>query len=226
MTEKILFENQDLEYKKFHTKLMPGISPDKVIGVRIPVLRKLAKTIFNEKTGEKFLETLPHNYYEENNLHSFLIADIKDYDKCIKEIDLFLPFIDNWATCDSLRPKCFKKNKDKLIGKIYEWLKSTHTYTVRFGIEMLMIHFLDNDFKKEYLEKVSLVKSDEYYINMMIAWYFATALSKKWEETFVYIENKKLDTWVHNKTIQKAIESYRITNEQKEILRKLKICRK
>lgn len=223
MIEKILFKNQDLEYKKFHTKLMPGISPDKVIGVRIPILRKITKEYYDALIRENFLNKLPHNYYEENNLHAFLIAEIKDYDNCIKEVDLFLPFVDNWATCDSLRPKCFKKNTDKLICKIDKWLKSEHTYTVRFGIEMLMVHFLDNNFKKEYLKKVSQIKSDEYYVNMMIAWYFATALFKRWEETFPYIKEKKLDMWVHNKTIQKAIESYRISDEKKVILRKLKV---
>lgn len=223
MIEKILFNNQDLEYKKFHTKLMPGIDSEKVVGVRIPILRKIAKDYWDALISENFLNKLPHNYYEENNLHAFLIAEIKDYDKCIKEIDLFLPFIDNWATCDSLRPKCFRKNKDKLILEINKWLNSSHTYTVRFAIEMLMVHFLDNDFKNDYLKRVSQVKSNEYYINMMIAWYFATALSKRWEEAFIYIKDKKLDTWVHNKTIGKAIESYRIPNEKKEILRNLKI---
>ncbi len=221
--EKILFKNQDLEYKKFHIKLMPSVDSDRVIGVRIPVLRKIAKTYSDTLKKEIFLKTLPHNYYEENNLHAFFIEDIKDYDRCITEINRFLPFVDNWATCDSLRPKCFKKNTDKLICEIDKWLKSEHTYTVRFAIEMLMVHFLDNDFKKEYLKRVSLIKSDEYYINMMIAWYFATALAKRWEEAFIYIKDKKLDKWVHNKTIGKAIESYRINEEQKEILRKLKI---
>ncbi|MBQ3038064.1 MAG: DNA alkylation repair protein [Clostridia bacterium] len=218
---QLLFDNQDLEYKKFHSRLMPTINPDTIIGVRIPRIRSIAKELQNNNT-EEFLNSLPHKYYEENNLHSFLIAEIKDFDDCLYEINRFLPYIDNWATCDSLRPKCFKKNTDRLLNEIYEWLKSTHTYTLRFGIECLMCYYLDDEFKPEYPEKVSQIKSDEYYVNMMLAWYFATALAKQWDSVIGYIENHRLSDWVHNKTIQKAFESYRITDTQKNYLLSLK----
>ena len=218
---QLLFDNQDLEYKKFHSRLMPTINPDTIIGVRIPRIRSIAKELQNNNT-EEFLNSLPHKYYEENNLHSFLIAEIKDFDDCLYEINRFLPYIDNWATCDSLRPKCFKKNTDRLLNEIYEWLKSTHTYTLRFGIECLMCYYLDDEFKPEYPEKVSQIKSDEYYVNMMLAWYFATALAKQWDSVIRYIENHRLSDWVHNKTIQKAFESYRITDTQKNYLLSLK----
>ena len=219
---KALLEMQDISYKEFHSKLMPTINPDVIIGVRTPVLRKYLKEIKNEDTNT-FLNDLPHKYYEENNLHAFLIAEIKDFDDCIKELDKFLPFIDNWATCDCLKPKFFKKNRDKLLIKIKEWIKSNDTYTVRFAIGMLMTHFLDEDFKEEYLKTVASVTSDEYYINMMIAWYFATALAKQYDSAFPYIENKILPDWVHNKTIQKAVESYRISDSQKKVLKALKL---
>ncbi len=221
ITEELL-NLQDLEYKKFHSKLMPNINPDTVIGVRIPHIRKLAKNIENCTQTAEFLKTLPHIYYEENNLHAFLICQINDFDKCIEELNKFLPYIDNWATCDSLRPKCFKNNTEKLLREIENWLSSKHTYTVRFGIEMLMTYYLDEKFEQKFLKRVSKIKSSEYYINMMIAWYFATALSKQWDSTFPYIIENKLPVWVHNKTIQKAIESYRITKEQKQILKGLR----
>ena len=217
--KKKLFELQDLGYKEFHSKLMPNIPKEKIIGIRVPVLKDLAKSIKDDIL--EFMENLPHEYYEENNLHAFLIAGIEDYDKCIYELERFLPYIDNWATCDSLRPKCFSVNKDKLPDKIREWIKSSHSYTVRFSIEMLMVHFLDDNFKKEYSDMVAAVKSDDYYVNMMIAWYFATALAKQYDSVIPYIEEKKLDKWVHNKAIQKSIESNRIFN--KDYLRKLKL---
>lgn len=217
-----LFKMQDLKYKEFHEKLIPTVNRDTVIGVRTPDLRAFSKSIKNDENTGRFLRTLPHDYYEENNLHAFLIAQIKDFDKCIEELDKFLPYIDNWATCDGIRPKCFKKNTDKLLSKIQKWIKSNHTYTVRFAIEMLMTFYLDDKFDAKYLDMVASVKSEEYYINMMLAWYFATALAKQWESAVPYIERNCLSTWVHNKTIQKAVESYRITPEQKAYLKGLK----
>ncbi|MBE6903674.1 MAG: DNA alkylation repair protein [Ruminococcaceae bacterium] len=218
---KELFKMQDLKYKEFHSKLMPTVDSQSVIGVRVPLIRAFSKKIKNE--ADEFLNSLPHKYYEENNLHAFLIAQTDDFDKCIKMLNVFLPFVDNWATCDSLRPKCFNKNKDKLLCEIEKWIKSKHVYTVRFAIEMLMVYYLDEDFDERYLKTVSEIKSEEYYINMMLAWYFATALAKKWDSTIIYLKNNALPLWVHNKTIQKAVESYRITAEQKEYLCSLKI---
>ena len=217
-----LFELQDKEYGEFQAKLTPGIEKSQIIGVRVPVVRKLAKEYIKDEESQDFLNTLPHQYYDENMLHGLLISEIKDYEKCIELVDKFLPFVDNWAVCDIMSPKIFKKNRDKLIIKIKEWIKSEHTYTCRFGIEMIMSHYLDEDFKEEYLEMVSKIHSEEYYVQMVIAWLFATALAKQWDATIPYIENQKLDKWIHNKTIQKARESYRITDEQKEYLKGLK----
>ena len=217
-----LFSLKDDEYKAFISKLNPTVCEDSIIGIRTPILRKEAKQIFKEGEYEPFLHSLPHKYYEENNVHSFIIEQIKDYDAVINELDRFLPFVDNWATCDSMRPKIFSKHKKELYEKIKEWLCSEHEYTVRFGIEMLMSHFLDDDFKAEHLEIPAAVRSEEYYVNMMIAWFFATALAKQWDSTLPYIENRRLDKWTHNKTIQKARESYRITDEQKKYLRMLR----
>ena len=217
-----LFGMQDLEYKDFNSKLIPNINPDTVIGVRTPELRAYAKRVKNDDGINAFLNTLPHEYYEENNLHSFLIAQIPDFDRCVLKLNEFLPYVDNWATCDGIKPKSFKKNTDKLLPQIHKWLNSGHTYTVRFAIGMLMTYYLDDEFNTEYLHTVSGVQSEEYYINMMIAWYFATALAKQYDATIPYIEKKILPAWVHNKTIQKAIESYRITDEQKSYLRTLR----
>lgn len=219
--QKTLFSMQDTGYRKFHAGLMPGVEFEKIIGVRVPDVRKIAKKL-DEAECRKFIKVLPHRYYEENNLHAFLIERIKEYDRCIEETEKFLPFIDNWATCDSLRPKCFEKNKEKLILKINEWIMSEHEYTVRFAIEMLMVYFLDEDFESRYLEKVASVKSDKYYVNMMIAWFFATALAKQYDSAVNYLREGTLSEWVHNKTIQKAIESYRIPNDKKDYLKKLK----
>ena len=218
-----LFELQDLKYREFNSKLIPNVNPETIIGVRTPALRKMAKEISKTEDFKEFLNILPHKYYEENNLHGILIENIKDYDTVIDLLDNFLPFIDNWATCDMITPKIFKKNLDKLYEKINVWLKSEHTYTVRFGIKMLMSFYLDDNFKPEILELVSGVISDEYYINMMIAWYFATAIAKQYDATIPYIEKKRLSKWTHNKTIQKAIESFRINDETKVYLRTLKI---
>lgn len=217
-----LFEVQDKEYAEFQSKLMPTIPKEKIIGVRVPAVRKLAKQYIKDEESSSFLKNLPHKYYDENMLHGLLISEIKDFELCINEVDRFLPYVDNWAVCDIMSPKIFKKNKEKLIKKINCWTKSSKTYTCRFGIEMLMSHYLDEDFKSEYLEIVANIHSKEYYVQMMIAWFFATALAKQWEATVPYIVNNKLDKWVHNKTIQKARESYRITTKQKDYLKNFK----
>ena len=217
-----LFELQDIKYRDFHSKLMPGIKKETIIGIRVPVLRKFAKEFAKTPKAELFLQQLPHRFYEENNLHMMLITGIKDYSKCMKEIQRFLPYIDNWATCDFPEPKCFGKNKEAVLEKIRGWLESSETYTIRYGIGMLMRLFLDEDFSPEYLKIVADVQSQEYYVNMMIAWYFATALAKQWEETVPYMEEHRLPEWVHKKTIQKAVESYRITLEQKEYLKRFR----
>lgn len=217
-----LFELQDLEYREFHSNLVPTKDPDAIIGVRVPHLRKLAKELIKEMDVTPFLKELPHQYNEENVLHAFIIEAIKDYDECLLELNQFLPYVDNWAVCDSLKPKVFKKHLDELVDEIQGWIESTQTYTIRFGIEMLMNFYLDEKFSAKYLDMVAGVKSEEYYVNMMIAWYFATALAKQYDATIKIIEAGVLDKWTHNKTIQKAIESYRITPEQKEYLRGLK----
>ncbi|MCQ2550671.1 MAG: DNA alkylation repair protein [Clostridia bacterium] len=217
-----LFELRDEEYAAFQAKLTPTIAPELFIGVRVPLVRKLAKEIY--KSGEylDFLNDLPHKYYDENMLHGLIISEMKDWDTCIEYLDKFLPYVDNWAVCDIMSPKCFKKNKEKLMEKIKEWVKADHIYTCRFAIEMLMSHFLDEDFKPEYLKIPASVKTDEYYLKMMVAWFFATALTKQWDDTIGYVEEGKLEKWTHNKIIQKARESYRITAEQKEYLKTLK----
>ncbi|WP_407311762.1 DNA alkylation repair protein [Desulfosporosinus sp. SB140] len=218
-----LFELQDLKYKEFACKLMPTVNPETVIGVRTPDLRKLAREFSKTPEALDFLKTLPHAYYEENNLHGFLIETIRDYDASIAAIDEFLPYIDNWATCDMISPKIFKKNLPKLYEKIKVWLISGQTYTVRFGIGILMSFYLDDDFHPEMLELVASIRSDEYYVNMMIAWYFATALAKQYKAALPYIQEQRLEKWTHNKAIQKAIESYRIGDEAKAYLRTLKV---
>ena len=225
MTElqKRLFDLQDKEYKEFHQKLMPTVNPDCVIGIRTPVLRKFAKDFTKEDGAEKFLKSLPHKYYEENNLHAFLLMGEKDFDTALAKTEEFLPYIDNWATCDVFKPKVFAKNTDKLIGKIDEWIKSGKTYTVRYGTGLLMSYYLDENFKEEYAKTVSQIRSDEYYINMMTAWYFATALAKQYDAALDVLKKRSLSPWTHNKAIQKARESHRITTEQKEYLNSLKV---
>lgn len=213
----------DKEYALFQAKLTPNVQKEKFIGVRVPALRTFAKEFIKTDDSKKFLSTLPHYYYDENMLHGLLISLSKNFDECISQLDEFLPFVDNWAVCDICSPKILKKDKEKLLDKIKKWISSKHTYTIRFGIEMLMSFYLDDDFKKEYLDLPLKVKSNEYYVNMMIAWFYATALAKQWASAFPIIENKLLPKWVHNKTIQKAIESYRISPSQKEILKRLKI---
>ena len=220
---KLLFSKQDIKYRDFQAPLFPNIDKERMIGVRTPELKKLAKELYGSELANQFIETLPHQYFDENQLHAFLISLIKDYGTCLNEVERFLPYVDNWGTCDQLSPKVFAKHKDELIVSIKKWLKSKHTYTVRFAIGLLLGLYLDDSFKKEYMELVSQVKSDEYYINMVIAWYFATALAKQYDSAIKYIEEKKLSPWVHNKTIQKAVESYRISDEQKVYLKNLKI---
>ena len=217
--QKQLFELQDMAYRDFHSRLMPDIDKETVIGIRVPVLRKYAKSIAGTELAEKFIKELPHCYYEENNLHMMLITGIKDYDRCISEIERFLPYIDNWATCDFPAPKCFENHKEELLPVIKRWIASSETYTIRYGIGMLMRLYLDADFDPEYVKLVAGVESDEYYVNMMIAWYMATALAKQWDAVVPYIEEHRMSDWVHRKTIQKAVESYRITDEQKRYLK-------
>lgn len=229
ITERIreeLFSMQDLSYREFHSRLMPDVEKDTVIGIRVPVLRKYVKELAKDPEIGGFLEDLPHRYYEENNVHGFLIQQMKEYGQCMEELEKFLPYINNWATCDMTSPKVFKKHKEELLEAVQRWIVSDHVYTVRYGIGMLMQHYLDEDFREEYPQMVSEIRSEEYYVNMMIAWYFATALAKQYETILPYIEKQKLDVWTHNKTIQKACESYRITPEQKAYLRTLKIKKK
>ena len=217
-----LFALQDIPYGDFQAKLTPGIPRELFIGVRVPEARKLAKRLIKEAETFEFMRNLPHKYYDENILHALLISEIKDYDECIAAVDKFLPYVDNWAVCDIMSPKIFKKNKTALLEKIEEWSVSGKTYTCRFGIEMLMTHFLDDDFEPEYPEIPVSINNEEYYVRMMIAWFFATALAKQWDTTIKYIENHRLSTWTHNKTIQKARESKRIAPRQKEYLKSLK----
>ena len=221
-----LFRLRDEKYRDFQGALIPTVERERIIGVKTPTLRRMAKELSRRSDIEEFLLVLPHKYFDENQLHAFLISLIKDYETCLKEVDRFLPYINNWGTCDQLSPKVFVKHKDELIISIKKWIKSNHTYTIRFAIGMLLALYLDDSFKEEYMELVSKVKSEEYYINMMIAWYFATALAKQYQIAIKYIEEKKLSPWVHNKTIQKAIESYRISEEQKTYLRTLKLLKK
>ena len=221
-----LLSMQDKTYKDFHSKLMPTINSNSIIGVRVPVLRDYAKKLFKENSIESlnsFLKNLPHEFYEENNIHAFIIEKLNNFDECIFYLENFLPYIDNWATCDMLNPKIFKNNYEKLLEKIYQWINSDSVYTVRFAIGMLMRYFLDEKFETKYLDLVASINSEEYYINMMRAWFFATALAKQYEQTLPYIKNYSLDKWTHNKTIQKANESFRITKDQKEALKKFRL---
>lgn len=218
-----LFALQDTPYKAFQAKLIPTVNPDTIIGVRTPALRKLAKELSGTPEANAFLQALPHRYYDENNLHGLLLERVKDYGLALTAVDAFLPHVDNWATCDLMSPKVFRKHRSELILDIRRWVASGRTYTVRFGIEMLMTHFLDEDFLPEHPALVAKLRSEEYYVNMMIAWYFATALCKQWDATVPFLQENRLDRWTHNKAIQKAVESYRITNEQKQYLRTLRM---
>lgn len=221
--QKRLFELQDKSYKEFNSKLIPTVDPDTVIGIRTPDMRKFVKQFAKEPQAKEFMKELPHKYYDEYNVHAYLVSIIKDIDTAIAETERFLPYVNNWATCDTFAPKIFKKYPEKVYEKIKQWVKSDKTYTIRFGIEILMSNYLDELFKPEHPELVAAVHSEEYYVNMMIAWYFATALAKQYDAIMPYFEEFRLDTWVHNKAIQKCIESYRIDDDTKTYLRTLKI---
>lgn len=218
-----LFALQDISYRDFQAALMPTVQKEKIIGVRTPALRSLAKEIAKSPHAEGFLRSLPHKYYEEDNLHALLLEREGDITSLFSALDEFLPFVDNWATCDMLSPKAFCKKPEELLPKAYEWMKSEHTYTVRFGIGVLMRHYLDGDFRAEHADAVALCCCDEYYVNMMVAWYFATALAKQYDAILPYLQERKLSAWCHNRTISKAIDSYRITPRQKDCLRTLRI---
>jgi len=236
---KRLLAEQDLKYRDFHASLLPNIDKKSIIGVRVPTMRKIAKEFASSATPVelgKFLDKLPHKYFEENQVHLFAVERIKDFDECVRRIEHFLPYIDNWAVCDGKSPKALLKDESRFYAKICEWLKSTKPYTVRFGVNMLMAFFLDDRFDKNQLKLVAAIDenlfddagraecpTDRYYVQMVIAWYMATALAKQWDATFPYIKGRKLSPWIHNKTIQKACESYRITDAQKKILRGLKL---
>ena len=225
ITEEIreeLFRLQDSKYREFQIKLIPNVAPDLVIGGRTPALRKYAKELAKREEIGEFLADVPHQYFDENQLHAFIISQLKDFGRCMEYVRAFLPYVDNWATCDQLSPKVFGKNKGDLLKQIREWIGSGDTYTVRFGIGMLMQYFLDEDFAPEYPELVAQIRSEEYYVNMMKAWYFATALAKQYEAVLPFIEGRRLDDWTHRKAIQKSVESYRITEEQKKYLKTLK----
>ena len=219
--QEVLFQMQDIEYKEFMTALIPTVDPNTVIGVRMPKLKQLAKRLVKENRTLDFLQDLPHKYYEENNLHGFIIALEKDFDLLSQQLNRFLPYVDNWATCDSIRPVIFKNHHKELIHLIQLWIQTNHEYTVRFGLEMLMLHYLEGDFKEEYLEWALKISANTYYLKMMQAWFFATALAKQWDSTIIYLEERRLNPWVHRKSIQKAIESYRISEEQKIYLKTL-----
>ena len=231
---KRLLSEQDLEYRDFHASLLPNIDKKSIIGVRVPTMRKIAKE-FAAADVAKFLDKLPHKYFEENQVHLFVVERIKDADECLRRIEQFLPYIDNWAVCDGKSPKALLKDEERFYAKIREWLESPRPYTVRFGVNMLMAFFLDARFNKKFLKWVAAIDeslfnddgraecpTDRYYVQMVVAWYFATALAKQWDATFPYIEGRKLSPWIHAKSIQKACESYRITDAQKAILRRLK----
>ena len=220
--QQVLFESRDLAYREFQAKLIPNIAKESILGVRTPILREMAKKLKKEAQERDFLERLPHAYFDENQLHAFTISLEKDFERCVASVEVFLTYVDNWATCDQLSPKVFKKHRRELLSYIKKWLASEHTYTIRFGVGMLMEHFLDEDFEPEGLELVAELRSEEYYVNMMRAWYFATALAKQYEAALLYLQKGRMDQWTHRKTIQKAIESNRITAEQKDYLRSLK----
>lgn len=218
-----LFELQDKGFREFHSKLIPNVDKDTVIGVRIPLLKKLAKELYKDSSKEAFMKELPHKYYEENQLHIMMLCMEKDFDKCIAGLDKFLPYADNWAVTDQSSPVSFKNRHTDVLPVLERWMQSSHIYTARYAINIYMREFLDADFDVRFPEAISKIRTDEYYLNMMIAWYFATALAKQYDSIIPFIENHTLDAWTHNKTIQKAVESYRITPEQKSYLKTLKM---
>ncbi len=217
-----LMEVKDDTYREFQIKLVPNIPPETVLGVRTPEMRKIAKEVFESPDRDAFLQDLPHRYYEENLIHFFVVSMIKDFDACIEAVESFLPYVDCWPVSDQATPKAFAKNHQKVLPYIEKWISSEHVYTARFGIRMLMNEFLGDDFKEEYLELVADKRGEDYYLKMMAAWYFATALAKRYDETVPYFEKRRLDEWVHKKAIQKAIESYRVSDEHKDHLRSLR----
>ena len=217
-----LLTMQDTGYRDFQSKLIPNKDPELFIGIRTPQLRAFAKQLLKENEYEEFLNQLPHHYFDENQLHAFIISEMKDYEKCMEKVEAFLPYVDNWATCDQLSPKSFAKNKDRLLEHINNWLKDTKTYTIRFAVGMLMQHYLDEDFKVEYAQQVAAIRSDEYYVKMVVAWYFATALAKQYNAAIPFLEQHLLNPQTHRKAIQKAVESYRIAPETKQYLISLK----
>lgn len=218
-----LFAMQDPKYRDFHAKLIPNVGKEAIIGVRTPALRKYAKEAAKKPEIQEFLAALPHPYYDENNLHGFVIEQIKDFNQCMEAVEAFLPYIDNWATCDMLSPKVFGKHTDRLLPAVRRWIASEETYTVRFGVNMLMRFYLDEEFRPEFLELAADIQSEAYYVKMVIAWYFATALAKQYDAALPFLEQKRLEAWTHNKAIQKARESCRITAEQKEYLKTLRL---
>ena len=213
---------QDVKYREMQVRIIPTVKPESIIGVRTPALRQLAKQLGQREDVRDFLEDLPHRYFEENQLHAFIVSGMKDYAECLQALNRFLPYMDNWATCDQMSPRVFRKHRKELLKEIRKWIGSEETYTVRFGIGMLMEHYLDEDFDPAYPELAAAVRSEEYYVNMMTAWYFATALAKQYDAVLPYLKENRLDVWTHNKTIQKAVESYRITEEQKAYLKTLR----
>lgn len=215
-----LFALQDDKYREMQVRIIPNIDSETIIGVRTPDLRRLAKGMEN---ADAFKQALPHRYFEENQVHSFLLERGKDFATTVSEVEAFLPYVDNWATCDQLSPKVFKKYRRELLPYICRWLESDQPYTIRFGIEMLMVHFLEKDFEPSYLEMVAAVRHEDYYVKMMAAWYFATALAKQYDSAFPFLSGYRLEKWTHNKAIQKSVESNRITSEQKEILKQYRI---
>ncbi len=219
--EAIYVQKED-EYARFLRPLIPSVDPDTILGVRIPFLRKLAKTVANTEEGNAFLNELPHAYFEENILHAVLLSYIKSADECLEALERFLPYIDNWSVCDTIKPKALAKDNALFLSRIKEWLKSGHTYTCRLGIKMLMDYYLGENYDPGLVPLPSRIRSEEYYVNMMIAWYYATALAKRWDDAIRILEGNLLPTWVHNKTIQKARESFRVSEEQKDYLKSLK----
>lgn len=218
-----LFRLKDEEYAALQAKIIPSLDPSRIIGVRTPALRSFARDLSKDVDADAFLACLPHRYFDEDQLHAFVISLEKDFDKCIEKVETFLPYIDNWATCDQLSPKVFKKEPERLLPYIHQWIASDKTYTVRFAIGMLMEHFLDDRFRPEYADMAASVRSEEYYVKMMVSWYFATALAKQYDLVVPYLEDRRLDDWIHNKAIQKSVESYRISPEQKAYLKTLKV---
>ena len=217
-----LLKHQDEKYREFQSKLVPNIPKETILGVKTPDMRAITKEVFGTPEADEFLKTLPHACYEENLVHFFLIAKIKDFDACVEAVERFLPYVDCWPVCDQSSPKVFTKHHDRLLPYIRKWIASDHVYTSRFGMRMLMNEFLGGDFKEEYLGWVAEKQGEDYYLKMMVAWYFATALAKQYDASIVYFEQKKLDPWTHKKAIQKAIESFRVSDEHKAYLKTLR----